>query len=171
MSRLQNILTTAGIVVLVGLVAEQRWTQYRAVANSRAIVEENTYQPGERIQDTPELALKDSSRTLLIGTASTCRFCTASMPFYNKLQQTAKAQGVKVVAYTIEDMKANQKYLDTHGVVPDALVGASENRLLLYSTPSIVLVDRDGAVLKSWLGQMKPAEEDELLQLLKEIPQ
>jgi hypothetical protein len=171
MSRLSNALTTIGIVVVVGLVIEQRWTQYRAAANSRAVVEENTYQPGELIQDTPQLALKESSRTLLIGTASTCRFCTSSMPFYNKLQQAARSHGVKIIAYTAEDRDTNRRYLDAHGVVPDALVGALENRLLLYSTPSIVLVDRGGAVLESWLGQLKPAQEDELLRLLKENAQ
>jgi hypothetical protein len=168
LSRLSNALTTLGIVVIVGLVVEQRWTQYREAGTRRAIIAENTYQRGQLIHDTPELRLKESQRTLLIGTASTCRFCTASMPFYNRLLDVAKGQGVNVVAYTVENLDRNRQYLDAHGVAPDAVVGAIENRLLLYSTPTIVLVRRDGTVVKSWLGQLTPSEEDELIRLLEE---
>lgn len=168
LAKVSNALTTVGIVVIVGLVVEQRWTQYREAADRRAIVGENTYQPGELIRDTPELGLKDSPRTLLIGTASTCRFCTASMPFYNRLRQVAEAQGVNVVAYTVEDLDRNREYLDAHGIAPDAVVSASENGLLLHATPTIVLVGTDGTVLKSWLGQLRPSQEDELLRLLGE---
>jgi hypothetical protein len=168
MPTVSNLLSTLAIVVLVALVVEQRWTQYQSNQQRLEREQEQTYQAGEVVADTPDLRLANTSRTLLVGTTSTCQYCTASMPFYAKLFTLAKQQGVKVVAYTMEDIDRNGAYFASHGITPDTVISASTNHILTYSTPTLVLVQRDGTVIKSWLGQLRPSQEQDVLDLIKE---
>ena len=78
LERVTNVATIAACFFVVGHIAV---TQYRAYANRPA----PPYGAGDVIADTSGLALSKASLTLMIGTASSCRFCTESMDYYGRL--------------------------------------------------------------------------------------
>jgi len=117
-----NAAITMAALTIVGHLGNLTWTDYRRHQVALQL-------PGtgrSTIENTPELALNLAERTILLGTASTCRFCTASMPFYQRLTKAAKERGVRVVAFATEDLETNREYLEGHGVTVDGVVSATK---------------------------------------------
>ncbi len=96
-------------------------------------------------------------------TSSHCHYCTASMPFYRKLAPAARAAGTRIVAVSTEEIAVNQEYLQANGVDPDAVLSSEQSKLKVESTPTLLLVGRDGRVVHSWIGQLPAAKEHEVL--------
>ena len=167
-SRVTNALTTVAVIIVTALVVEQRWTQHKDSQRRIEYEQALTYQPGKVLEDTPELKLSDSRGTLLVGTASTCKFCTASMPFYSKLFTLASTKGVRVVAFTLEDVEQNRDYFLKHSVTPDKVVSATANGITLSATPTLVLVQPNGMVVRAWTGQLNRSQEEEVIALIEE---
>src|SRR5437773_2687514 len=93
LERMTNLATILACMVVVGHVGI---AQYRAFANRPVPL----YSAGDVIADTGELSLQSARLTLLVGTASTCHFCTESMDYYGRLTRTAHQNGVRIVAVT-----------------------------------------------------------------------
>jgi hypothetical protein len=150
------------IVVHLGNLA---WTDFRQDQAALQI-------PGtgrSTIENTSELALDRAERTILLGTASTCRFCTASMPFYQRLTKAAKDRGVRVVAFAMEDVETNRDYLKGHGVIVDGVVSATKNKLTLPATPVLIVANREGQVVGLWRGMINdPAVEADVFAVIGE---
>ena len=104
------------------------------------------FKKGEQI-DTSKLGL--SHPALLLITRSSCRYCTASMPFY------ASLNGSKIIAIASgEPVEANSKYLASHNVHPRKVLSLEEIGLTISATPILVLVDGKGKIQDSWRGQL-----------------
>src|SRR5690606_19091384 len=92
------------------------------------------YVIGDTIQATEDLSF--GVRTVVLNTASSCRFCTDSMAFYQRLQ----ASGARIIAVTPEPIETNAAYLDSHGIKPERVISAAANGLHFGGTPSLVVV-------------------------------
>jgi hypothetical protein len=119
------------------------------------------YQAGDKLAETDQL--KFGQPTLIINTASTCGYCTASMPFYQRLQKS----GVRTIAVTPEPIETNAAYLSDHGIQPSAVLSAPANGLRFSGTPAVLLVDAKGVIRGAWMGKQRPEGEDEILRALK----
>lgn len=126
----------------------------------------SAYQPGSAIEDTADLGLSKARRTLLIVTASTCHFCTASMPFYRKMVPAAKQADVRVVGVTTEELTVNQMYLASNGIQVDTVASAANNNISVHGTPTLLLLRNDGKVIASWRGKLSARQEDDVLSAL-----
>jgi thioredoxin-related protein len=122
-----------------------------------------TYKPGEKIVDTTRLGLRNAPRTLIMFESSTCRFCNESLGFYSRLSQQARANGVRIVALTPEDVGVNKTFLSAHGVSTDTVAGLKDNRLKVSATPTLILVRSDGTVVNSWVGKIATEKEAEVM--------
>jgi peroxiredoxin len=85
------------------------------------------------------------------------------MPFMTKLTNLAKQAGTRVVGVSVEDLATNRAYLQRHGVNIDAVISVRDNGLRVQPTPTLLLVRRDGTVMKSWRGKVDGAREQEVL--------
>jgi hypothetical protein len=138
-----NAAIAVAAIAIVAHLGKLAWTDYRQDKAALQL-------PGtgrDTIENTSELALDRADRTILLGTASTCRFCTASMPFYQRLTKTAKERGVRVVAFAAEDVETNRDYLTEHGVTVDGVVSAAKNKLALPASPLLIVANREGQVV------------------------
>ena len=120
------------------------------------------YAAGDRIAETAQLKF-DGKATVILNTASTCRYCTASMDFYKRLLAT----GVRTVAVTPEPIEKNDTYLKEHGITPVAILSVSENGLKFRTTPSLVVVNAQGIVKGAWHGKQSAAGEEEILRAIR----
>ena len=121
------------------------------------------YRLGEIIKDTPDLGLRKARLTLLMITASTCHFCSASMPFYRRLREVAQRAGTRMVAVTPEDPDTNRTYLDQNGVSVETVVSLTKNSIRVRLTPTLILLKSDGVVVNSWQGQLASNLEHDVL--------
>ena len=124
--------------------------------------ESDVIKPGTKIP----LASVDWSigeRNLLMVLSTTCRFCTESMPFYQRLvHRNVQSKGLRVVAAFPQDTHDARKYLDEHGVTVDEIVKAAPSEAMVRATPTLMLLDKNGVVIQTWVGMLHREKESEV---------
>ena len=116
----------------------------------------------------PGINWADSEETVVLALSDKCKYCTESAPFYKQLAaETAKRQGVRVVAVFPQDTEAGKKYLDGLGVAVNEVKQATLDSIGVRGTPTLVIVDKSGTVKQSWVGLLKGERETEVLNRIK----
>jgi peroxiredoxin len=118
---------------------------------------------GDRIRDTPDVKLSSVRASILLLTRSDCKYCTESMPAFQKISAEGRRVGFRVVAAASrESPTTNRQYLDSYNVPIDAAVAASTIGVG-GPTPLLLIVDRTGTIRGAWLGLMNETREREVL--------
>lgn len=122
-------------------------------------------QPGTKLS-VPGVEWGKNERTLLLVLSTSCRFCTESSPFYQRLaQEKTEKGGVGLVAVLPQSVVESQKYLNGLGVSVDDIKQAGLDAVQVWGTPTLIMADRTGAVVESWVGKLPAEKEVELLNL------
>lgn len=113
---------------------------------------------------------KANGRTLVLALSTTCRFCTESGPFYQRLaQERATNQNIRLVAVFPQPVEEGQKYLSELGVTVDEVRQVRLDSVGIMATPTLILANADGAVAESWQGKLPGEKESELLTELAKL--
>ena len=124
--------------------------------------------PGTKLS-VPGVEWGKNERTLLLVLSTSCHFCTESSPFYQRLaQEKARKGGVGLVAVMPQSVDESQKYLNDHGVSVDDIKQASLDTVQARGTPTLILADRTGTVVESWVGKLPAEKEAEVLKRFSE---
>jgi hypothetical protein len=107
-----------------------------------------------------------ANRTILLALNTGCVFCTASAPFYQKLTQSASNSPIKLIAIMPQDIDTSTKYLNDLHVSPHQIVQIPLGTIGVTGTPTILVVDKSGLVLKAWRGKLTSTQESEVLNLI-----
>jgi len=87
-----------------------------------------------------------------------CGPCTDSMPFFQKLQDTYRAQGLEVVGLHVDDRMPPtdevRAFLDELGIGYRNVASTTEvdDSYLVYAMPTTYILDRSGVVQKRHIG-------------------
>jgi cytochrome c biogenesis protein CcmG, thiol:disulfide interchange protein DsbE len=87
-----------------------------------------------------------------------CGPCTDSMPFFQKIQDTYRTEGLEVVGLHVNDRipptEEVKAFLDDLGVRYNNVVSTTEvdDSYLVYAMPTTYIIDRDGVVQKRHIG-------------------
>ena len=125
---------------------------------------------GTKIASLKETAFADSDRTIVIFLSTQCRYCIASVPFYKKLAETqgrSRGKNVSVVAVFSNSDEETEKFLGSKSLSLKSVSAADFKELKVSMTPSIALIDRTGKILDSWTGQLTPASEARVMEILQ----
>jgi hypothetical protein len=123
-------------------------------------------QPGTKLS-LPGVDWSKSERTLVMVLSTGCHFCSESAPFYQRLaQEKTRRGGIRIVAVLPQDTADVQKYLSEHGVSVDEIKHLSPGEVQVSGTPTLILADRNGSVVATWLGKLPPDKEGEVLSRL-----
>jgi hypothetical protein len=108
-------------------------------------------------------------RTLVLALRTDCVYCEASMPFYKRLAATAGEDGAAYgVLSAFPQGKVDVERLQSRvGLHIRAVANADLHALGVSGTPTLILVDRNGTVLRTWIGQLAPPGEREVMEALK----
>ncbi len=120
---------------------------------------------GQRVLHVGALGLAKAPKTLVLVTSSGCHFCLESIPFYRKLSEAVAGSGTRLIAVAWEAPEKNVAFLSSHGVSVETTLSVSQSRLAVYGTPTLVLLRRDGVVIKTWEGKLSHGAESEVLSL------
>ncbi|HEX8561270.1 MAG TPA: hypothetical protein VF668_24475 [Pyrinomonadaceae bacterium] len=159
--RLEQLANVAIIIValLLGGVLVKRYLLPQAPSPQA----EARIQPGTKLS-VPGVEWGKNERTLLLVLSTSCHFCTESSPFYQRLaQEKAKKGGVGLVAVLPQSVSESQKYLSGLGVSVDDIKQASPDAVQVRGTPTLIMADRAGAVVESWVGKLPAEKEAEVL--------
>jgi hypothetical protein len=117
---------------------------------------------GKEFSRLEEIDFKSNPRTLILGISTKCPYCTQNIPFYKKLIETVKyTNDVKIVATFPQKQDEIDRYLTEHTfaikTVPDVVLIESG----IEVTPTIVWVDSDKRIVKSWQGYLDQEGQDD----------
>lgn len=158
LNRATNIALIVLSVAAITVMAERLTSDDRPSAPVATV----GYRPGDQIVDGRTLGLK--GRTLLIATKSTCQYCTQSLPFYKSLAGRGRIVWIAVG----ETVDLNRSYLQGHGIDAALVVTVAESRVAnLRSTPTVIVVDKEGKYVNSWIGALGPAGEADVISNLE----
>ena len=108
-----------------------------------------------------------SDKNLLLVVSTNCHFCTESAPFYQKLaQQNAGRGDVRLIAAMPQSVDDAQHYLKEHNISVDEVKQESLDDMNVRGTPTLIMVDRNGAVVQSWVGKLPPEKQAEVINKL-----
>lgn len=105
-------------------------------------------------------------KTLLLALSTTCKYCSASAQFYQRVAQTASSN-TKLVAVLPQTREESQQYLTALQLVIEDIQQVSPSSLGVRVTPTLILVDRAGSVRDSWAGQLPHEKEEEVLAAIR----
>jgi hypothetical protein len=159
-----NIAVIGLLIIVVGTYVHARMTRPDQPVVSSA---ETTppYQPSDVLSETlDDVRIAAKPATLLVVVQSRCKFCTASMPFYERMTKSAHAD-TQIVVLTQEEAAIGRAYVTSHGFEPDDVVSIPDfNRI--HSTPTLILTDATRTVRRIWTGKLSADREAEVLAAL-----
>lgn len=146
-------------------VAQARPSASQASANSpgpkRGLAE------GTRLS-VPGVDWSESSETILLALSNKCHFCSESAPFYQRLVgEVAQRKDIQLIAVFPQEVSEARKYLDGLGVSIEQVRQAPLDSLGVRGTPTLVIVDKTGAVKQSWIGRLTLERESDVLSRVK----
>jgi thioredoxin-related protein len=110
----------------------------------------------------PDADWNKNEKTLVVALSTTCRYCTESLPFYKLLAQQKAGRGdLKITAVLPQSADEARRYLSEHNVSVDEIKQADLPEV--RGTPTLIIVDKNGSVLESWVGKLPPEKETEVM--------
>jgi thioredoxin-related protein len=107
-----------------------------------------------------------NGKTLVLALSTNCKYCSASAGFYQRLASVAK-ENTKLVAVLPQATDQSRIYLSGLKVAIEDVKQASPNSFGVTATPTLILVNKAGIVTNSWVGQLAPDKETEVLAQLR----
>lgn len=124
-------------------------------------------QKGKPAAALPGVDYSRSPQTLLIAMNSACSYCAESMPFYRRIAEVQREnKTTHVLAISTEAGDVLKQYLIQNQLALDAVPSVDFNAYRVASTPTIILVDRHGAILDFWIGKIPQDIEQQVLRAL-----
>lgn len=115
------------------------------------------FRKGEEAAVLPNVDYAGAPKTLVVVLNTRCRFCAESVPFYNSL--AAGRAGTRVIAVFPNDEGEVREYARQQSLKLETVAGADLRTLHTESTPTMILVGRDGKILDFWIGKLSAASE------------
>ncbi|HKQ73916.1 MAG TPA: hypothetical protein VJ810_09335 [Blastocatellia bacterium] len=122
-----------------------------------------------------DTAEKQSAQvTLVMALSSHCVFCQASMPFYQKLSafKNSSPEHVRLATVMPESKEEAEAYLKQYDIAADLVPSTPISRIGVKGTPTLLLLDGESRLVRSWVGQLNNSQESDVVsQLQKLCPQ
>ena len=116
----------------------------------------------------PDVDWAKGRQTLLIVLAQGCRFCSESVPFYQRIAKEASGHSdIQLVAVLPQSPAEGRKYLDDLQVPIKEVKQAELPSLHVIGTPTLILVDSQGVVTSAWFGKLPADDEAEVIRKLQ----
>lgn len=120
--------------------------------------------------NTPPVDWSKNGSTLLLVLSTDCHFCNESVPFYQKLsRQTADNDKVKMIAAFPQETSDAEAYLKSNGVSVSQTYQADPPAIGVGGTPSLLLIDQNGKVIRTWFGKQSADEETKILEQIRNL--
>jgi len=156
LNSLTVILAVSTVLILVGRFG-------LPVASSKRLLDKP--QPGSPLS-LEGIEWSTHPRTLVLGLSTGCEWCRRSASFHRNLASAQTVDTFRLIALFPEPVGEAEDYLHAFGIKVSELYQADLKKLGIAATPSVLLVDKSGLILSSWVGKLTPQEEVEVFRQL-----
>lgn len=120
--------------------------------------------PGDQLTQFGTARWSKHRRTLVLALRSGCHYCEQGTPFYKRLVQMQASSGVDfgLLAVLPDDAEAAQGYMTSEGLGLTFEPGIALDKAGIRFTPTLIVVNPDGQVVKSWVGVLSAKQEAEV---------
>lgn len=97
--------------------------------------------------------------------SATCHYCKESLPFYKQLADAQQQSGraTHIVAIFPNSENDIKQYVQENQLHLETIAGVNFKALNISSTPTMLLVDRDGKILDFWVGKLSKNDEQQVI--------
>lgn len=120
---------------------------------------------GERVR-IPGVSLATARRNVVLVLSSRCHFCIADSGFHRRLVAEALSSGWAVYA-VFSPADADASYPARLGLSPPMVRRIPFDVLGITVTPAVLLVDRTGTIVRSWVGAASSEEQAAIFAALR----
>jgi hypothetical protein len=163
-----EVVANIAIITLVVLLAVSLFRQhiYRAKANESG----TELSQGKSVLAPAGYRWEQHSRTLLMALRYGCVHCERNMELYREIESKfgKGSAETQLLAIFPDDAFVAQHDIDEHGLhgLP-FLANVDFDKLHVLGTPTLLLVDSRGTILRSWIGELSKQKQDEVLQVIQ----
>jgi hypothetical protein len=127
--------------------------------------ESNEIKAGDKLANLDGWDWGAHDQTLVLVLRKGCHFCEDSAPFYQRLSSQPQQGGSNstIVAVFPDTTDAVKEVVQSEGLGVNALAGVPLEKLKIFATPTVLLVDKSGTVLQAWIGMLSPRQELEVI--------
>jgi thiol-disulfide isomerase/thioredoxin len=115
----------------------------------------------------PDTDFSANNKTLVMAIRKGCHFCSESALFYQKLAQVAPEKGVRLIAAFPHSVEEGQGYLTDLNVPVAEMKQVDFGSISVGGTPTLILIDKNGQIQKTWVGKLPPDKETEVINSLQ----
>jgi thioredoxin-related protein len=123
---------------------------------------------GDKIEHLPPALIKGEGQTLVVFMNTKCRYCTASIPFYNQLVELQQAvpNRISIVGVFTDNEEEVKVYVQRENL---KMITALTDPSLFNAvgTPTLVLLDKSASVQNFWVGQLSKEQEQQVIGLFR----
>jgi len=124
---------------------------------------------GDRLPAIDGIDWAAHESTLVLALRKGCHFCENSMPFYRRLitlRQQNEIGAFVVAVFPDGDDEVHQVLQAAQLSVP-SVSNVDLSKLSVFGTPTLLLVDRRGSILKVWAGALSGSKEGTVVTAMK----
>lgn len=111
---------------------------------------------------------QNNNKNLILVLSTECTFCTRSASFYKKLTEEKTQNNARIIAVFPQSTQESEKYLSELGISVDSIKQVQLSEIGVKATPTLILVNKDGVALDSWVGKLPEEKEIEVMNKLRE---
>lgn len=163
--KIETVANVAIVIValLLGVTFIKPYLFPASVPKSLPNVKSENIKTGTKIS-LPDIDWSKNDKNLVLALSTTCRYCTESVPFYQKItQQKVGHNNARMIAALPQTVDEARRYLSEHNFFADEVRQVSLDDISVQGTPTLILVDRTGAVIESWVGKLPAEKEAEVI--------
>jgi thioredoxin-related protein len=165
--RLELVANIAIILVAITLVAVLAKRFVFSNPNPNQTTDQVQSNVGTKISKL-DIDWSKSDKNLLLMLSNSCRYCTESAPFYQRLvKERTQRDTFRLTAVFPQPVNEGQSYLNGLGVDIDEIKQLSAGAIRIRGTPTLLLVNSAGVVTDEWLGKLAPEKENEVISRLR----
>ena len=115
----------------------------------------------------PGADFSSKDKNLILALKKGCKYCSESAAFYQKLVTAANEKNVRLMAVFPHSVEEGQSYLKELNVPVTENKEADFMALNVGGTPTIILANSSGDVVRAWMGKLNPEQENEVFNSLQ----
>jgi hypothetical protein len=124
-------------------------------------------------QSVPDIAgySWNKSPTLVLALKKGCHFCEESMPFYRRLlaMQQAGQLNARMMAVFPDGSTDVTGVMESEKLLIPAFSAIHLDIFRVSGTPTLILVDQSGRVVKPWIGRQDSAGENDVIRTIGQL--
>ncbi len=111
-----------------------------------------------------------SAKNIVLVLSKGCKYCSASADFYKRLAAKARqSEEIRLIGVFPQNADEAKSYLKEMDIPIGTIMQAPPSSIGVRVTPTLILADKNGIVIKSWIGKLSAALENEVLSEIQKL--